>query len=643
MCGIAGIIYENDPSEAAMASVRRMIALQRHRGPDGEGFYDTVGASLGHCRLAIVDLSDAGRQPMSDPEGRYWITFNGEIYNYIELARELRTLGYRFQGRSDTEVLLAAYRHWGEACVLRLRGMFAFAIWDEHDRCLFAARDRLGIKPFHYWFDSARRLAFASELKALLEFLPERRPNLRLAREYLAWNLLDHEADETMLLGIKRLPPAHVMTWSPRKGITLRRYWDLKPNETLKTPSAKRADWVSEFRERFQDSVSLHLRSDVPVGTCLSGGLDSSSIVCLASAELRRQGAWREDWQHTFSACFDDPRLDERPYIKEVADATGCRTHFVFPRGDQLREELDSWLWHQDEPIGGTGVYAQFCVARLAREHGIKVLLDGQGADEQLAGYRKFILVYLRQLVRTRRYVQAIKEAIAFFSSPDILRTSSLMDGGRYLFSLTPVVALLWPGSPTPERPAGLFLRDSLASRMQADVIQFSLPLLLRYEDRNTMAFGVESRVPFVDHLFVEWLATVPADLLLAGGWTKRILREALVGVLPERVRLRKSKLGFSTPEREWIAGPLAGWLKDTLNTPRHLAEVVDIPGLRKLLDRYLAGDRSPTLEHTLFRLAIYESWARQFLQCDVEPNKRGQPQKICLSKTDSTRKTAVT
>src|SRR5438128_2582329 len=202
MCGIAGIVYDGVRSEAAMAAVRRMIALQRHRGPDGGGFYDGVGVSLAHCPLAIIDLSDSGKQPMSDSEGRYWITFNGEIYNYLELAEELRSLGHRFRGRSDTEVLLAAYRQWGYSCLERLREMFAFAIWDEKNRCLFAARDRLGIKPFHYWTDGQGCLAFASELKPLREFLQERRPNLRLAQEFLAWNLLDHEAAETMIAGI---------------------------------------------------------------------------------------------------------------------------------------------------------------------------------------------------------------------------------------------------------------------------------------------------------------------------------------------------------------------------------------------------------------------------------------------------------
>jgi asparagine synthase (glutamine-hydrolysing) len=613
MCGIAGIVYDGPRSEMAMAEVRRMIAVQKHRGPDGEGFYDGLGASLAHCRLAIIDLSDAGKQPMSDPEGRYWITFNGEIYNYLELAEELRGLGHRFRGRSDTEVLLAAYAQWADSCLEHLRGMFAFAIWDEKDQRLFAARDRLGIKPFHYCVNGTSRLSFASELKALLGLLPERRPNIRLAREFLAWNQLDHEAGETMIEGIQKLPAAHALIWETGKQVVVRRYWNVEVNTELWTPPVQRGALIAEFHRRLQEVISLHLRSDVPIGTCLSGGLDSSAIVCMVRAELQKRGVWREDWQHTFSACFEEPRLDERPYIQAVAAETGCRTHFTFPSGDRLAGEIDQWLWHQEEPVGGTGVYAQYCVARLARERGIKVLLDGQGADEQLAGYRKFILVYLRQLFAAGHYGQAAKEAVAFFASPEILRTSRFVDGRRYLFGSLSETAQLWPDC-EPPRPARLELGKSLGRRLHADLIQFSLPVLLRYEDRNTMAFGIESRVPFVDHKFVEWLATLPADMRLSGGWTKRILREGLSGILPESVRARKSKLGFLTPEAEWFAGPLEGWLTQTLNTCRYLKDVVDVHGMGALFARYRGGKRSPAIQSMLFRLAIYESWARQFL-----------------------------
>lgn len=614
MCGIAGFVYEGVRREAAMSVVRRMVALQRHRGPDGEGFYDTTGASLGHCRLAIIDLTDAGHQPMSDSDGRYWITFNGEIYNYLELAEELRSFGYQFRGQSDTEVLLIAYCHWGKACLERLRGMFAFAIWDQKERSLFAARDRLGIKPFHYWVDGNRQLAFASELKALLEFLPDRMANATLARQFLAWNLLDHESSETMVSGIMRLPPGHALVWQQGEGLTIWRYWELHVNDELHVSPEREGRLIREFRQLFEETVSLHLRSDVPVGTCLSGGLDSSTIVCVVNLELQRRGLREKPSQHTFSACFQDPRLDERAYIEAVVDATGCQSHYVFPGGEGFAKDLERWVWHQEEPVGGSGVYAQYCVARLARENGIKVLLDGQGADEQLAGYRKFILVYLRQLLGARSYMKAVREAVAFFCRPEILRTSRFVDARRYLYGSLPESAVLWPEGSFPERPGELGVGASLGSRIEADLTRFSLPPLLRFEDRNMMAFGIESRVPFVDHILVEWVAKLPASLRLSGGWTKLILREAFRGVLPERIRTRRSKLGFSTPEPAWLAGPLSTWFRDTLSAPRYLGAVIDVRELKTILRRYYSGDRSLPVENLLFRLTMYESWARQFL-----------------------------
>jgi asparagine synthase (glutamine-hydrolysing) len=599
-----------------------MIALQRHRGPDGEGFYDSAGVSLGHCRLAIIDRSDTGRQPMQDPDGRYWITYNGEIYNYRELAYELSEFGYRFRGRSDTEVLLASFSHWGDACLQKLRGMFAFAIWDVRKRRLFAARDRLGIKPFHYWTDGIGQFAFASELKALLPFLPQRVANVPLAQAFLAWGLIDHEPGETMVSGIRRLPAAHALHWRAGEGIQIWRYWQVAVTEELEVSRRRYSELVEEFYERFSETISLHLRSDVPIGTCLSGGLDSSAIVCVVNSGLRKTGAWHSNSQHTFSACFEEPELDERRYINAVVRHTGCTPHYVFPQGERLAGELEKWLWHQEEPVAGFGAYAQYCVARLAHEQGIKVLLDGQGADEQLAGYRKFILAYIRQLIAGRQYGRAVWEAAAFFCRPEILRTSRFNDGRRYLFQTLPEVSPLWPSGVRPERPSQMGIGHSLGRRLEADLMWYSLPALLRYEDRNMMAFGVESRVPFVDHCLVEWLAQVPLQARLSGGWTKRVLREGLRGVLPDCIRTRRSKLGFVTPASAWLAGPLRDWLHDTLSAPRFVAEVVDGRAVRQLLARRMAGDRSLPLEDVLFSLAIYETWAQSFLGPSPGPHK---------------------
>jgi asparagine synthase (glutamine-hydrolysing) len=594
-----------------------MIARQRHRGPDGEGVLELPGVALGHCRLAILDLSDAGRQPMADADGEHVLVYNGEIYNYIELAAELRSRGHVFQGRSDSEVLLACYREWGPACLDRLRGMFAFAIWDAPRRRLFAARDRLGIKPFHYVLQGRDCLAFASEIKALLPWVTAPRIRADLAQQYLAYNLLDHEPDRTLFEEFRRLPAAHWFEWSPGEALRLRCYWRPPRHEVPLAGASEDSGWIQGFRRQFRDAVELHLRSDVPVGTCLSGGLDSSALVCAVNEELRRRGAWREDGQHTFSACFQEAALDERPYMRAVVQATGCRPHEVFPSGDQLRRDLDAWLWHQEEPVGGTGCYAQFCVARLARENGIKVLLNGQGADEQLAGYRKFILVYLRQLARAGRWGLAAREAAAFLLSPEILRTTRFAEGRRYLLRSLSEVDRLWPGTAAPPRPQGMGLDQTLAQRLEADLTRFSLPVLLRYEDRNMMAFGIESRVPFVDHVLVEWMTSLPDNLRLRDGWTKYVLREALADLLPPSVRRRKGKLGFSTPESAWLQGPLSGWVRDRLRDSRHLSSYVDAQGLQSVLAEFEGGRPSKPLLNLVFRLAVFEHWARLYTSAD--------------------------
>lgn len=614
MCGIAGIVFRDWDNGLAQATVRRMIFVQRHRGPDGQGFYDGEGATLGHARLAIIDLSETGIQPMSDPSGRYWITYNGEIYNYIELMAELSSHGYVFRSHSDTEVIIYAYLQWGAECVQRLRGMFAFAIWDEKDKSLFAARDRLGIKPFHYWTDN-NRLAFSSEIKSLLEFIPERRMHVDLARQYLAWNLLDHEPAQTMLADIYRLPAGHTLTWQANHPLSICSYWHLEADDRAETPVAHRQNLIDQFRQRFEECIAIHLRSDVPVGTCLSGGLDSSAVVCVSNHLIQGRGEWHPGWQHTFSACFEDRALDERSYIQAVVAATGVEPHYVFPSGENLLGDLEQWIWHQEEPVAGTNEYAQYCVARMAREHNIKVLLDGQGADEQLAGYRKFIFVYLRQLLFTRRYAKAAQEAAAFLLNPDILRTSRIVDGRRYFFKSAGRADTLWPELISPEKPAGMGINMSLHQRLLLDMTTFSLPVLLRYEDRNSMAFGVEARVPFVDHVLVEWLSKLPADMLLSNGWTKYIMRQSLGDLLPPLVRQRKTKLGFLTPEANWLTGPVKPWVLETLNAPYYLGEIADIEKIRKLRSDFERGEHSPDLLSLLFRLTCYETWARLFIK----------------------------
>ena len=612
MCGIAGIGYEGKQPDWIRESIQSMVQIQQHRGPDGTGYFYDDGIAFGHSRLAIIDISDSGSQPMTDSDGILTIVFNGEIYNHVELRSQLHELGHVFCGTSDTEVLLLAYKQWGKSCLDRLRGMFAFGIWNSNEKILFAARDRLGIKPFHYCTPEDSMFVFSSELKALVPMLKRVEFDPKLAEQYLAWNLLDHDENKTMIQDVYKLPPGHMLIWNQRDGIKIQRYWTLEMNGSLISSALEKKTWIREFRDEIEESVKYHLRSDVPVGTSLSGGLDSSALMCMASEKMKQSGDWHEGWHHAFSACFRDRSIDERPYIREVINQTGCRSHAVFPTGDMLSKDIEKWIWHQEEPTGGTGAYAHFCVARLAKEAGVKVLLDGQGGDELFAGYRKFILTYWRELIRNRHYFDAVLEFLAFFTSPSVLKTSRLAEGKRYLFHSDVGIDILWSGVEKPSKPEFLQIGNTLANKLFEDITIRSLPVLLRYDDRNTMAFGVESRVPFLDHKFVEWQSKLSADVRLRRGWSKWILREALCDILPRKIYRRKTKLGFSTPFYQWMTQDLSAWLQDSLSNAKFLSGIVQKTSLERLVQYHQKHKKNKTIINLLFRLAMFENW------CDI-------------------------
>ena len=397
MCGLYASI--------AFAPERARIDRVAHRGPDGSGWREFASAAgpvaLGHRRLAIIDLSEAGLQPMADASGRYHLVLNGEIYNYLELRDELRAKGHQFSSDTDSEVLLAAYREWGEDCLHRFLGMFAFLIWDERDQILFAARDRFGIKPL-YVAVNQRGIAFASEIKQLLG-LPglSGRMNLARVRDFLAAGMSDH-TQETLFEGVVQLQPgccvaiAAGRAWTGR--IEPKRWYAIPPHGTLRLSEAEAAE---QFRSLLTDSVRLHLRSDAPVGSCLSGGLDSSSIVCLMSRMLDAEG--RGARVNTVSACYEEKAVDETPFMNAVVAQAGATPHRVFPRPEDVFARASDLTWHQDEPFGSTSIFAQWCVFEEARRAGIKVMLDGQGADEALAGYHWTYAWHLLTLIRQGR------------------------------------------------------------------------------------------------------------------------------------------------------------------------------------------------------------------------------------------------
>lgn len=641
MCGIAGI-YNLTGAPIDLRLLEAMTRIQAHRGPDGEGYVllDPRGCEkpvlirergagsaglhglrhalgLGHRRLAILDLSPLGDQPMATGDGRCWVTYNGEIYNYIELREELSVKGHRFRSASDTEVLLAAYREWGEACVARFNGMFAFALWDAERRRLFCARDRLGVKPFYYTWDG-ERFTFASEIKALLGTGTRPAPSHRAVFDYLDGACLDYSVG-TFFQGIHQLPPAHSMTVDRQPAV--RRYWDLPYGGDRCLPMREAAE---RFGDLFRDAVRIRLRSDVPIGSCLSGGLDSSAIVCVAS-ELLAGGR-----QNTFSSCFDDPAYDERRFIEPVIARTRAEPRYAFPDPKDLVESLPLLVWQQDEPFGSTSIYAQWTVMRLASRSGAKVLLDGQGADETLAGYHGFFGALFADLAASGRWGTLVREWSGYrrlhglpprhvfaslaraFLPPPLVRVAR----GRLTGSADWIAADFrrqW--GPSPEPPPR---RESRLRDMQRRLLTGNgLRALLHYEDRNSMAFGIEARLPFLDYRLVEFLHGLDSGLKIREGWTKAVLRDALEGVLPEEVRLRTDKMGFVTPEDVWFQTSLRDMARDILSDSRTRARgYLNVEAAVREFDAHVAGRKS--LSFTIWRWLNLELWCRRFLDQPV-------------------------
>lgn len=631
MCGIyASIGFPPDTQR---------LDVIAHRGPDGEGwreFQTPIGPlALGHRRLSIIDVEDRAAQPMQAADGRFWITYNGEIYNYLELRQELVDRGVRFETTSDTEVLLKAFVEWGEDVLPRLIGMFAFVIWDARDNTLFAARDRYGIKPL-FFHSGAQGLAFASEIKQLLG-LPGLGTKMNMPRVYdfLSSGITDHTA-ETLFLGVRQLRGGEWLRlsfdrWSPGEDLPLRTYARL-PDRDLEHLSEREA--ADAFRSLFLDSVRLHLRSDVPVGSCLSGGLDSSSIVCAMSDLLRPTGGH----VHTISACYPEKEVDEKPFMDSTVAATRAQPIFVYPKAEDVFSAAERITWHQDEPYGSTSIFAQWSVFAAARASGVKVMLDGQGADEQLAGYHGAFFYRMDELIRERRWVEILKTFHerklwhgstyrSQFASHILPRMPTALRPFFELFRRTAApggldwmdTEALAPFAP----PAGSTFAQAAAELGYAPVRDVgdycmamvgstNLGMLLRYEDRNSMAHSVEARVPFLDHRLVEFNLRLGNRHKVVGGDTKRVLRAAMKGILPEDVRLRRDKLGFATPEQRWFRGPLRAFvlagIEETLNRyPGLLAESATRSVAAEMLD-----GRRP-LDFTLWRIINLGIWGRQF------------------------------
>lgn len=612
MCGIA-LYFDRSP--AGISVIKNMTDMVAYRGPDGEGHVNLMDGRLwlGHRRLAIIDVSDAGHQPMSYGDGRYWITFNGEVYNYIELRAELKNKGYRFHSGSDTEVILAAYQEWGEKCLDRFNGMWAFIIADDETGVVFGARDRFGVKPFYYAVDGDR-LGCSSEIKQLRAAgFGSGRADRQEVAKFIAYGDVNVERG-TFFEGISQLLPGEAFSWNTGEGMDAFRVF--RYYRPAANPDMRADGRLAEYQERFnyllEDAVRLRLRSDVPVGTCLSGGMDSSSIALITQRLLAEQGG--KERQKTFTSCFSDPRYDEWGFAEAIVQKTAADSYRVFPDMDSLLDEWPRVAWHQEEPVRSTSIFAQWNVMRLASGQEIKVLLDGQGADEVMAGYHYYIPIYLASLLG-KGMITTFTGELSSLNRTGILAVTEPL----YRVFLKTAYYLLGLKGLRGQAARALFnssyqelRRPDIPSdfqRYQYYDIFSSLQSLLRHEDRNSMAFSIEARTPFLDYRMVELFLMMPGEYKINGGWTKPFLRNAMQGVMPENVRLRVDKKGFVTPEAVWARKNIGQIGEILLQDDSPLEIWVDKQKLRN----FVWHNEDAFDYQTLWKLLSVHHWMRVF------------------------------
>ena len=647
MCGITGLVHLRRGRLEANDVLQATHSI-RHRGPDDEGYLllNTISGEFslrngpdtapdihhaqvtdpapfspdlifGHRRLAIIDVSPGGHEPMTVASNSLWITFNGEIYNYLEIREELRAKGYQFQTESDVEVLLQAYDAWGIDCLSRLLGMFAFALWDQKRQRLWCVRDRLGIKPFYY-AASAETFAFSSEIKALRLLSPQAyQPDMAQLSWFLNYGRV-YNPPHTFFEGVRELPGGHYLLIEDGKVGEAVRWWDVDVDRARATYDYNDID--GEFLRLLRSSVALRLRSDVPVGTCLSGGLDSSTIVALATEGLNGGR------MNSFSAVYPVKGLDESRYVDIVAKRFNTIGHRITPEPAHFLDRLKVITWHQDIPTGTSGVYTQNFVMKLA--HGnVTVLLDGQGADELMAGYLSYVVYHLNDL-RKRDLGRWIGEQAAFaagvwprFNASLNLREFSYRVRDHVLGShsiLNPqvvVTAKKREAEALPLTPKG---SDNLNRHLYKALLRDSIPALLHYEDRNSMAYAIEARVPFLDHRLVEFALGVPAEQKIQGADTKVFMRRALKDVLPHEITDRKDKLGYPTPFAQWLRGPLRSEVDAFLNERVFKRDWYDTEQVKAVWQAHLNKERNA--ERLIYSMITADLWYEQVSQAQPLP-----------------------
>ncbi len=626
MCGIAGVL-QKDKSQVNRDVLRRMRDRLQPRGPDAEGEYFDDGIALGFRRLSILDLSPLGNQPMRSPDGNFVIVFNGEIYNFIELRETLRRQGYEFQSETDTEVVLAAYQAYGVDCVRQFNGMWGFAIWDRNKRRLFCSRDRFGVKPFYYYEDK-HCFVFASEIKSVLEHpAVGRRENRQKVYEYVVLGQQDR-GRETLFDGIYALPGGHSLLLDDA-GMQIVPHWvpDGRVSEALSFDSA-----VEKYRETLIDAVRIRLRSDVPQGLLLSGGQDSSAIAGIIayltrSHTLDARGHLKTARLQTFSACYEDPKLNERPYIDAVLTNFDLDGNVLYPTPADIVDQFEGILQANDEPLITSNALAHGVLLARVRNNGIKVLLSGQGADEVLAGYDRHVFgplvadhlgaFRIKRLVEecrafhqttglSHRFLlgQAVQASLKGLIDTQALKVRAYSGLSEYL---EPGVMASF-GAKT--SGSSSISASRLKQQLMDNMTSATLPSIVHYEDRGSMHYSVEERFPFLDYRLVEFSLSLPDSYLVESGVTKRILRAAVSDFLPTEVRHRTSKLGFATPTREWL-----NRLRETASGRSALEEAARgtwllSPIAQKALQNNTYGDRQAQF---MWRVFNYCYWRQTY------------------------------
>lgn len=622
MCGIAGVVQTYTPGceQQGRQVLQTMLRALAHRGPDGEGSWSTrLGntlVGLGNRRLAIIDLSDGGRQPMLSQHGRYVLVYNGEIYNYLELRSELESKGCVFRSQSDTEVVLEALITWGIEAFSRFNGMWALAFLDTQRNTILLSRDRFGIKPL-YLYQDKNALYFASEIKAICAGLKHKFPvNTIAVARFLQQSLLDAQSD-TFFAGITQLPSGHYVEihFGDTEGIHISQpkpFWNL-PDKEIQVQNEQ--ELLEHVRNLFLNAVSIRLRSDVPVGVLLSGGVDSSSIVA-AIHTLHVSNP-----PSVISVVSDDPQTSEEPFIDLVSNAFGLKVEKIRlrPNPQDAFQAFERATWASDEPLGGFSYVALYLLMERAKELGITVLLGGQGGDETLCGYRKYQVFYLQQLAQEKRYFALARSfAATLWPTNGFLSDFNLSDARRYLpkvlhFSATNILG------PALEESNWLLPlgagENGVIKRQMLDIYRYSIPALTHYEDRMSSAFGREVRLPFLDYRLVSLLVPLPPEWKIRDGWTKWIFRKAMERLLPKQIVWRRDKKGFTTPigewlRREWRPRVSALFEKDDMLTVKW--GLVNREKLLKLYNAYCSGAFGLGARDVFLPLAL-EIWARQF------------------------------